>query len=161
MATPIDYTVMQAIKTILPGYPAINTHLGQIGGTISIQNSYVLAQAVYPAVLLFADDQRHNIQSTSTYDGYVKICIEYYDRWDRQPATIDAIRANINADLQQMMTNLQHNSSLVVGTTTHAVSLNPIKLSSYKGEIDWKLVPGLTLVKRSMDVTVNILPYDV
>src|SRR3954470_7494081 len=119
MANLRDLTIMEAMKAILPGYPVINTRLGQIGGMISIQDSYALAEAGYPAVLIFADDQRHNIQSLSTYEGYVKVCVEYYDRWDRQPATIDAIRATINVDLQQMMTNLQHNSSLVVGTTTH------------------------------------------
>lgn len=162
MANPnTDLVIMEAIKIILPGYPTPNTRLAQVGGIVSIQSTYPLAQGNFPAVLLYADTQQHIINTGNGYDGHVVICVEYYDRWDNQPATIDAIRANINVDLQQMMTNLQHNSSLVVGTTVHAVSLTPIKLSSFKGELDWKLVPGLTLVKRSMDVTVNILPYDV
>lgn len=152
-----DRVIMQAIAQIAP----VGSLLQSMQGQVLIQNIYQMSLGNFPAFHLTTGQQKHTVVSMSVYDGVVHIVGTYYDRWDQQPQTIDTIRANIDVDLQLMMTNIQHNSSLVIGTTTHAVSIPEIDLMPYEGEIDWKTCPGLVLVKRSMTLTVNILPYDV
>jgi hypothetical protein len=56
---------------------------------------------------------------------------------------------------------VQANSSLAVNGEAMAVSIPTIDLSEYKGELDEKTATGLTLVKRTMTLTVVVLPYDV
>lgn len=166
MANPnTDRVLMGAIQQVGLG----GTQLSAMGGTVVINDAYTLASGVtpqgvpvvYPALLLTVGTQKHTVVTYAGYDGVTQILATYYDRWDQQPNTIDTIRTNIDADCQIIMTNIQHNSSLVVGNVSHAVSIPTIELSPYEGEIEWKQVPGLVLVKRILTFFVNILPYDV
>lgn len=152
-----DRIIMSAIAQIGP----TNTQLLAMQGQVLVQDTYNLSLGNFPAFHLSAGQQKHAVVSGQVYDGILHVVGTYYDRWDQQPQTMDTIRANIDADLATIMTNIQHNSSLVIGTTTHAVSIPIIELSPYEGEIDWKTCPGMVLIKRSITFTVNILPYDV
>jgi hypothetical protein len=158
MANPnTDRVIMQAMAQIGPA----GTNLLAMQGQVLIQDMYRLSLGTFPAFHLSTGQQKHTVVSMQVYDGLVHIVGTYYDRWDQQPQTMDDIRASIDADLSIIMTNIQHNSSLVVGTTSHAVSIPIIELSPYEGEVDWKTCPGMVLIKRSITFTVNILPYDV
>lgn len=162
MANPnTDRVIMGALATILPGYPTINTTLGSLGCPIVIQDEYALSTGKFPALHLEAGRQKHSIVTYAGYDGEVEILVTYFARWDTQSTRIDALRLQIDNDLQQMMTNVQANSSLILNGQAMAVAIPTIELSEYKGELDDKMVPGLSLVKRSMTLTVTILPYDV
>lgn len=151
---------MNALQVILPGYPTPNTNLANQNGQIVVQDAYDLSQGAFPAVHLEAGAQRHQLVTGLGYDGIVKIDVSYFDRWDEQTITINGIRAAIDTDLAIMMANVQGNPSLAYGGNSYATSVPTIDLSPYKGEIDKDTVPGLTLVKRVMTLTVNILPYD-
>lgn len=155
-----DDIIMSALQYILPGQP-YNTRLASIGGAILIQQEYKLSQGKFPAVHIEVGRQKHTIQGNNVYDATMQFMITYYDRWDQAIVSIDQIRATINADLQIMMSNVQANSSLTVGNTNHATAVCDYELSPYKGELDDKTVPGLTLVKRVLTIDVNVLPYDV
>lgn len=152
-----DRVIMNAMAQIAP----TSTNLLAMGGQVLIQSTYQLSLGNFPAFHLTVGQQKHSVVSMNVFDGVVHIVGNYYDRWDQQPQTIDSIRANIDADLQIIMTNIQHNSSLVIDNVAHAVSIPVIELSSYEGEVDWKTVSGMVLIKRSITFTVNILPYDV
>jgi hypothetical protein len=161
MANPNDEDVlMQALQYILPGAPG-NTRIAQVGGPIIIQNAYVLSQGRFPAVHIEVDRQRHRIEGANVWDAQIRFLVIYYDRFDQSRMTIDQIRAQINADMKIMMTNVQQNSSLAIGGVAKATSVHQIELSPYQGELDDKTVPGLTLVKRQMKLWVSVLPYDV
>lgn len=155
-----DRVVMAALAQILPGYPTKNTILAQLNGNIVIESSYKIATGAFPALHLEPDRQKHSIVGASVYAGQMTILATYYDRLDAQSNTIDTVRQKIDADLQQMMTNVQQNPSLVVGQQENATSVPTLELSPYKGELDDKLIPGVTVVKRILTLTVNILPYD-
>ena len=166
MANPnTDRVLMSAIQQVgLTG-----TQLSAMGGTVVINDAYTLSSGItpqgvpvtFPALLLTVGTQKHTVVTYAGYDGVIQILATYYDRWDQQPNTIDTIRVNIDSDCQLIMTNIQHNSSLTVGNVSHAISIPTIELSHYEGEIEWKQVPGLVLVKRILTFFVNILPYDV
>lgn len=161
MANPnTDKVIMQTLAVLLPGYPTANTTLAAVGGDVIVQNEYALSQGQFPAVHVEVGMQRHQLVTTTGYSGIAKFDITYFDRWDEQQTTIDGIRSHIDDDLAVMMDNIQQNPSLAYGGAAHATSIPTIELSPYKGEIDKTSVPGLTLVKRVMTVTVNILPYD-
>lgn len=162
MANPnTDRAIMGALTQILPGYPVRNTRVGQLGNPVIIQNEYSLLQSGFPAVHLETGKQRHQLVTGNGYTATLQILVTYYDRWDAQSASIDSIRQAIDADLQQMMLNVQSNSSLALNGEAMAVSIPTIDLSEYKGELDEKTATGLTLVKRTMTLTVVVLPYDV
>lgn len=95
------------------------------------------------------------------YAGTLQVRATYYDRWDTQTLTMDQVWANIALDVERVKSNLMDNQSLAVGASAHAVSLPKVRTSPYRGEVDQTTVPGMTLVKRYMDITVELLPYDV
>lgn len=160
MANPnTDRVLMDCLKTILPGYPTPNTRIAQLNCPIVIENEYAVSTGKFPAVHIEVGLQRHT-KCGPGYEAVMHFVVTYFDRWDTQKTTIDALRLQIDNDLQQMMTNVQNNSSLTIGGVVRAVSVPTIDLSDYKGEIDDKTVPGLSLVKRFMTLTTNVLPYD-
>lgn len=160
MSGVTDRTLMAALQTLLPGYPTPNTNLATENGQIVVQDTFTLSGGTFPAVLIEVGPQRHQLITTTGYAGTVKFDVNYFDRWDEQLATIDTIRTQIDTDLAIMMHNIQINPSLAIGGTEYATSVPMIDLSPYKGEVDKETVPGLTLVKRTMTLTINILPYD-
>lgn len=155
-----DDVIMQALQYILPGQP-YNTRLASVGGPIFIQQEFKLSGGKFPAVHLEAGKQKHTIQGNNVYDAEIEIIITYYDRWDQATVSIDDIRSLINSDLKIIMENIQRNSSLTVGNTPHATAVCTYEPSPYRGELDDKTVPGFTLVKRALKITVCVLPYDV
>ncbi|GAC1589097.1 MAG: hypothetical protein NVS4B1_33450 [Ktedonobacteraceae bacterium] len=156
-----DRVIMTALATILAGYPTPNTNLSQVRGSIVIENEYKLSNSKFPAIHIEVGPQRHSIVGNNAYDAVMKIMVTYYDRYDEQQTPIDGLRLNIDTDLQTMMTNVQRNPSLIIGQQSNATSISYFDLSDYKGELDKQTVPGLTLVKRMLTLTVNVLPYDV
>lgn len=156
-----DLVIMGVLKNILPA----NTQLaaGSTSGTgaeqVYIQSKYAMSLGNFPALHLSAGIQTYSKNSLRTYDGTVTIIAEYYDRWDRQDNTIDAIRANIALDLERMKANVETNDSLEWGNQAYAISVPTIMLSPYNGELDTQF-PGFTLVYRTMTLVINILPYD-
>ncbi len=162
-----DVVVLGVIKNLLAVDPVTgqpNTQLGinqaNLGkDLIYIQNKYQMSQGAFPAVHLSSGTQRYAKDSRSTWLGLVNVIVEYYDRWDKRPDTIETIRAQIAADLERMKANLEDNNSLAWQGSAYAISLSTIELSPYKGSIDEQF-PGLVLIRRSMTVPVNLLPYD-
>lgn len=159
--TAPDTVIMNALKTILPGYPTPNTNLSAYGGTIAVQNEYAISTGTFPALHLEVGEQKHEIAGgPNVYDATMKVIATYYDRWDSQTSTVDAVWANIAADLRTMKINVQENNSLAIGGTALAISIPIIELSGYRGELDQRTCPGMILAKRTMTLTVRVLPYD-
>ena len=71
---------------------------------------------------------------------------------------MDGIWSNISADLERMKSNVESNDDTEYGGTNHTISLGKIAFSSYEDQKDETFV-GLTLIKRVMTLTYNILPY--
>lgn len=161
-----DVVIMGVIKSVLPA----NTQLaatslsGNGSELIFIQDKYAMSlgmNATYPiAVNIISGNQSYFRASQRTYSGILGIEINYYSRWDEQDNTIDLIWKGIATDLERMKANIESNDSLVYGGANYAISVPSIHLSSYEGEYD-RTFPGLTLVYRTMSLTVNALPYDV
>lgn len=125
-----------------------------------VQNKYAMSQGSFPAIHLSAGPQVHRRISTNHYIGTLAALVEYYDRWDAQPNTIDTIRATIAADLEIMRSNAAKNEGLVYNNINHSTAIPQISLSAYKGEIDGETVPGQKLVYRTMTLSISIPPYD-
>lgn len=155
----IDDDVMQTLQYILLGQP-YNTRLSQVGGSVYIEEDYKLSNGKFPALLLEVGKQLHTVQGTNVYEATLNIICTYYDRWDQTMVPIDTIRRNIKSDLMVMMGNVQANPGLQKDGSSHG-SLQKIQLDPYRGSLDEKTIPGLTLVKRAMTLTINVLPYDV
>jgi len=160
--------ILFAMKTILPGYPTANTRLAQISTDqtgqerIYVQQRYmtITSTASFPLLHLSGGQQAYSRMSLRSYDGSVRVRVRYYDRWDQQALQQDAIRDLLDQDIELMKANLEDNESLVIGQAKYAVGLPHIELSPYEGEFDTSL-SGLTLIYRTMDITVSVLPYDV
>jgi hypothetical protein len=158
MANPNpDSVIMSAIATIAPA----GTRLASFGNPVIIENEYLLSQGRFPALHIEADRQKYVPCGASVYDGTAKFLITYLDRWDQATVSIDVIRKNVKSDLEIIMANLMHNSSLAVAGEATAVSISQYQLSPYRGELDSTTVQGMVLLKRTLTVTVNVLPFDV
>jgi hypothetical protein len=157
----IDLRILNVLKQLLPANTqlAASSESGTGLEQIYIQNKYIMSQGSFPAVHLSSGTQNYKKNSLRTYFGAMQAIIEYYDRWDEQPITIDAIRANIALDLERMKANIETNDSLSFGGAANAISIPDMTLSAYKGEFDTQF-PGLTLVYRTLTLMINILPYD-
>jgi hypothetical protein len=157
MANPNTDTVLMAAiaQVLLPG-----TRIGSLGNPVVIEDEWQLARGRFPAVHIETDRQKHGKEGYNVWSGHVRFIIAYYDRWDKASARIDIIRKSIKADLEIIMANLQHDSSLSAGGTPLATSAYEFLLAPYKGELDDRTIPGLTLVKRTLRVGYNLLPYD-
>lgn len=133
----------------------------QKGGRVWVQEKYAMSQAaIWPACHLAAGAQTHaRITGGSGYAGTFTVELSLYDRWDTQPQTIDAIRDNLDSDIELLMATLQANENLSYGGNAMATSIPRFSLSPYSGEID-ESVAGLHLVVRRLTSVINILPYD-
>lgn len=157
-------TVMKQVMLVdvVSGLPNTQLGLNQVRLGVSlvyIENKYAMAQGAFPALHLCRGKQTyHSAGGPRGYAGGQEILIEYFDRWDQQPNTIDAINANNIADLDRIQANLETNNSLAFQGIAYAISIPDISPSPYQGEIDTEL--GIHLVKHQMSVMVNVLPYD-
>ncbi len=163
----LDSVVLNVLAQLLPNDPVTglpNTVIGQnqvaLGSSlVYVQNKYLMSLGQFPAVHLSSGEQHYRIVTRAGYVGLFIAEIEYYDRWDTQPSTIDAIRTNIATDLERMKANIEDQDSLAYQGQAYAISIPEMSLSPYKGEIDTQF-PGLTLVYRTLTLHVNLLPYD-
>lgn len=154
-----DSDIMEALQYIIPGTP-YNTRLAQLGGPILIQDLYALQAGRFPAVHIETERQHLRLMSTNLWNGEIRFIVAYYDRFEEQFITIDKIRKLIEDDVKIILANIQKNPSLEVNGSPNVTSVYRIDLSPYSGELDQKTVPGLTLVKRTLKVYCNVLPYD-
>jgi len=152
-----DSVIMNAVKQIAP----TGTRLATLGNPVVIENEFALSQGRFPALHIEADRQKYMPCSTDVFDGTAKFLITYLDRWDQATVSIDTIRQNVKADLEMIMENLMANSSLAVQGEATAVSISQYQLSPYRGELDSTTVQGMVLLKRTLTITVNVLPFDV
>lgn len=136
------------------------TRLASLGNPVVIENEYKLSLSRFPAVHIETGKQQYIPNSTETFDGIVQFIVTYYDRWDQATTAIDVVRQNIKADLEIILDNLMQNSSLSLAGDPHAVSIAKYQLAPYKGELDNNTVQGVTLLKRALTITVNVLPFD-
>lgn len=136
----------------------------QVGTGISpsavyVNNRYRMSLGDFPAIQITSGAQTHVRQSTYTYDGAMQAIVEICDKWDTQPNTIDDIYTNLAAIAKIVKDNIQNNDNLTVGTQPNATSIPRIQISPYRGDIDDSF-PGLTLIVRTLTLSVNILPYE-
>lgn len=166
--------VMEALQLILPGTPSANTLLGQaaVHGTNSAINSWSAlygiagAGAVFPFLMLEEDRQSTERISFRTWHGDVVVLANYINRWDRNPATIDAVWAIIDTDLRRMKANLEDNPTLSVqitaagelAVTRHAVKIHKVELSPYKGSLALTIFP-FGLVARTLSIHLDLPTY--
>ena len=157
-----------AIMTILKPLLVPNTQLAatSTSGTglelVYIQSKWKMAlnmnDAIPIALLLSSGVQEYSNEAQRAYIGIVPINVGYYSRWDDQDQDVDGIWSNISADLERMKSNVESNDDTEYGGTNHTISLGKIAFSSYEDQKDETFV-GLTLIKRVMTLTYNILPY--
>jgi hypothetical protein len=158
MANPNpDSVIMNAISSIAP----VGTRLASLGNPVVIENEFKLSQGRFPALHIEADRQKYVPVGTNVFDGTAKFIITYLDRWDQATTSIDTIRQNVKSDLETVMENLMQNSSLAIEGEATAVSISQYQLSPYRGELDSTTVQGMVLLKRTLTITVNVLPFDV
>ena len=155
MANPnTDVVVLQALAGILtPG-----TSFATKGGAVYIKQKYLLANGVFPALLLTPGPQYYRRNSLSSFDGEQIAIVKYYDQWAQSQQLVDAIYASIAADLEIMLANVLHNDSLTTGGIARGISIYKATLSTYEGEVED--VDALKLITRSMELYINILPFD-
>ena len=153
-----DSVILAQMKVIIPGYPVQNTVL--LPANIFIQNTDALQLPTtsFPAMNLKSGRQRYK-RIGEEYDGTLETTATYYDRWDTQNATFDAIWKGICTDLERVAANLQSNDSLTNGGVAYTTSMLEMSFSDYTKEVDTTTVPGLTLVKRDLVCTWNVLPF--
>lgn len=165
-----DNAILTVLKALIANDPATgqsNTIIGQNLVTLGpgkdliwIESKYKMSQGDFPAIHLSSGHQIYSkVGGPHMYGGLYQAELEYYDRWDLQPTTIDDIRKNIAADLERIKANLEDNTSLVLNQQPHAFGIPKMQLSPYKGSFDTQF-PGMTLVFRTLSLTIDILPYE-
>jgi hypothetical protein len=117
-----------------------------------------MTDALPIAVNIFSDVQERVPEAQSAYGAIVPIAVGYYSRWDDRNETIDAIWDDLDTDIERMAANVESNDDTEYGGTNHTISLEKIAFSSYEDQKDETFV-GLTLIKRVMTLTYNVLPY--
>lgn len=152
-----DVTVMTVMAQLLAATPS--SVFASVGGKTYIEDEFDLVQSSFPALHFMAGPQAHARTSLSTWEGSLTVVVKYYQRFDVGKLTIDAVRRQINTDLNLMKDYLAGNDSLTSGNAEHARSISQIHLSSYAGEIEER--QGAKLVSRTLMAVVNLLEYDV
>lgn len=160
-----DIVLMGILKSIL--LPNTQLAASSISGTGSelcfIQEKYKMyltlkQDAPTMAVNISAGQQSYSLEAYRAYSGLIAIEVGYYSKWSGQLEDLDAIYANIAADLERMKANIESNDATEYSGANHTIGLAKIALSAYDGQLD-DVLPGLSLVKRTMTLTYNILPY--
>jgi len=156
-------TVLGAIRQVIvpntrltEANPSDPTGLSQV----YIRHRYQMMAGAFPAVNLQTGQQQFRIWSNRVWTGILPVLIQYYDRWDQQPNTIDDILVRMDTDVEAIKANLETNDSLVVSGTAYAVSIPEILISPDLGELDSR-VPGISLVYRTITAHVQMMPYDI
>lgn len=164
-AVDVLLNILQQIINVDPITGLGNTIIAQlsVSGTgverTYIENKAAMTLGDFPSLLLTTGPQKTKLAGKNQYETEHTVNAIYYNRWDRSPATIDAIHTAMRQDLERMKANLETNQGLVYQGAYHAVSLPTIEIGGYDEELDDKL-PSITLVKCPMVLTINSLPYD-
>lgn len=160
-----DSVLAVAFIAIAVGYPSVNTVIGSVPADVNGKGPIFynmafeeMAFGSFPSALLTVGPQSYQRLSRSNWVGAVTLDLDYFNRWDRQSAQIDTIRASIATDLERIKANIESNESLQQNNTAYTISAYSHTLSPYKGEqLD---MDGLTLVTRRYSCSFHILPYD-
>jgi len=160
-----DIVVMNTVKAIM--LPNTQLEASSQSGTglelVFIQEKYKLYLTLKQdtptiAVNLSAGQQIHTQEGQFAYGATLDIDVAYYSKWSGQVEDLDTIYADIATDLERMKSNIQENDATEYGGTNHTIGLAKVVLSPYDGQLDDAL-PGLSLIKRVMMLSYNILPY--
>lgn len=162
-----DIVVMNTVKSImLPNTQlAASSQSGTGSELCFIQEKYKLYLTLKQetpaiAVNLSAGQQSYSLEAQRSYSGTLDIEVAYYSKWSGLVEDLDTIFAGIAADLERMKANVEENDATEYGGTNHTIGIEKIVLSPYEGQLD-DILPGLSLIKRTMTLTYNILPYGV
>lgn len=160
-----DIVVMSTVKSfMLPNTQlALSSQSGTGEELVFIQEKYrmyLLLKQDTPtsAVNISAGQQIHVTEAQSSYTASLDINVEYCSKWSGLFEELDAIYASLSADLERMKANIQENDGTEYGGTNHTIGIDKIALSPYDAILD-DTFPGLSLVKRIMTISYNILPY--
>lgn len=160
-----DIVVMGTVKSVmLPNTQlALSSQSGTGAELCFIQERYKMYLTLKQdtptsAVNLSAGQQIHTPEGNPAYGATLDIDVNYYSKWSGQIEDLDAIFADIATDLERMKSNIQENDQTEYGGTNHTIGLAKVVLSPYDGQLDDAL-PGLSLIKRIMTLSYNILPY--
>lgn len=157
--------VLQALALVLPP----NTNQGAIPGDIGVNAWNVLygpagSGGTFPVLMVEEGKQFIERQHWSVWQGEVMVLVHYIDRWDRKAKRIDAIWADIDADLRLMKANLEDNPTLTcqlageVTPTRHAVNVHRIDIGAYSGSMNLGIYP-FGLVARTLTLTICLPAY--
>ena len=171
LRTPNDPAVpavlLRQLALIIPGSPSANTQLAassQSGNGSELvfvrDKGGMIAQNKFPAVNLSVSSSRRGRTSRNSYAGETLVVIEYYDRWDQNPASMDAISIGIGDDLERIKANLEDNDTLTTGGVSYGVTMPDMVISGDKPYMDTTF-PGITLLFRTLHVPVTVLDYTV
>jgi hypothetical protein len=156
-----DVIAMVALKQVI--VPNTQLALGSNDSTglsrVYINAVYPLSIADFPSILISSEGQTYSSRSRSTYAGIVDIHIAYYDRWDKQPQTLDAVYASVALDLERIRANIESNDRAVVNGFTNIEAIKKITVSPYYGELDHS-VPDVPLVVRTLTLRCVLPEYD-
>jgi hypothetical protein len=164
-AIDLLFPVIKAVINVDPVTGLGNTVLAQLSASgtgverVFIEDKASLVLSDFPNLLLETGEQVTNLAGKNQYEAQVPVIVTYYDRWDRNPSTIDALHIAMRQDLERMKANLETNQGLVYQGSYHSMAIPTIKIGAYSEELD-NTMPTVTLVKCPMTITVNSLPYD-
>lgn len=120
----------------------------------------MLTSATFPALLIEpVTPQKTSIAGQRTYNAIMNIKMSYYDRWDRNPLTIEAIHVEARQDLNRIQANLESNPTLKYAGQDHSVAIQTFDITDLEKELDDQL-ETTALVKCSLVLQINSLPYD-
>lgn len=123
-------------------------------------NKSVMVQGAMPALLIEpVTPQKTSIAGQRTYSASTSLKLSYYDRWDRNPATIETIHVASRQDLARIQANLESNPTLAYLGQDHSMSMQTFEITDLEKELD-EQVATVTLVKCSLVIQINSLPYD-
>lgn len=159
MANPnTDAVILQGIATTLIATP--NTTFAAQGGAYFIEDEYALSSSSkYPVLHLMSGTQAHMRKGGTFYEGTLQVIVKYYNRFDLQGVTIDAVRRAIRDDLNLMKDYLLGHDTLDTNGEPLARGIPHVVLSPYRGELED--IPGIKVVSRTLACVVDILEYDV
>jgi len=160
-----DIAIMTLLKSImLPNTQiALSSQSGNGSELCFVQEKYKMYLTLKQdtptiAVNLSSGQQTYSLEAERAYEGSIDVDVNYYSKWSGLVEDLDTIYANIAADLERLKANIESNDATEYGGTNHTISIEKIVLSPYDGMLDDAL-PGLSLIKRIMTITYNVLPY--
>ncbi len=186
MSTPRtadDSNPAVAILTALAEIVQPNTRVPTASIFVNDDTPLLQQTATFPAVVLEEGEQTVARIAYRLWQTKFTAILTYYDSWNKNPATIANVWANIDADMRRMLSNVQDNPRLVtpingqgafiIGQsqvrsnaflrfigTPHALATVMIKISDYKAILTPpdKPIPVPT-VMRQMALQLNVPPY--